>query len=304
MYPMRNKAIVSFLFMLLGISQISISQNLDEIFNKEKFQDTFPVIGTFKGTRISIGHSVETRKKGSLEIVWMNRFWNRPLAENERTTQTFAADKWNSRIGIEYAPTDQLTLGTGYGTYFQSLDVFGKYKLANQRNGIRKFPFTISIFQNAVYRNDPISSYRNLAVESQDKWAATTQLLIARKFSRNFSFQIAPSYVYRSIENTWPTGETSSFSLGFGARYNLSNHVSVVSEYYYNLTPIDYIDTYGPFSLGVNWEVSKLLLQFKLTNARDTVEDLFISKTTNNFNFRDGNLHFGFHATYFIQLSK
>jgi hypothetical protein len=56
------------------------------------------------------------------------------------------------------------------------------------------------------------------------------------------------------------------------------------------------------FALGTNWEVSKLLLQFKMTNNPFFVEDTFITQTVRNFNFKDGNFFFGFGAVYFLQL--
>jgi len=265
-------------------------------------EDSLPTIATFKGTHISIGHSVETRKKGSLEISWSNRFWNKPIPDSERV-QTFVADKWNSRIGLDYSISDRLTIGTGYVTGYRSIDVYGKYRLFYQREGSSSFPFSITLFQNGVYRNK--SSLEGLLIDvvsNQNKFAVTSQLLIARKFSKNLSIQLAPSFIYRGEENELNGVESGRFALGIGGRYKLGNHVSIVSEYYYVPNPLEFVDTFGAFSLGANWEVSDLLLQFKLTNARNLVEDKFIIKTQNNFNFRDGNLHFGFGAVYFIQL--
>ena len=301
-----------FLYTLLFLSMVNMihAQDILKDLEAASVEESQPTIATFKGTHISIGHSVETRKKGVLEISSMNRFWNRPIPDSERV-QTFAADKWNSRIGVDYGISDRLTTGVGYGTGYRSIDAYAKYRLFYQRDSGSKFPFSITLFQGGVYRNK--SSFKGVLydiddptmmreVPSKNKFAATTQLLIARKFTRNFSFQIAPTYVYRAEDELVEGASPNHFALGFGARYKVSNHVSIVSEYYYVANPVDFVDTYGPFSLGANWEVSDLLLQFKLTNARNLVEDKFIIKTENNFNFRDGNLHFGFHATYFIQL--
>ena len=94
------------------------------------------------------------------------------------------------------------------------------------------------------------------------------------------------------------------FAMGFGARYKVGNHVSVVSEFYHTFNPVTSFDTYGPFALGVNWEIGDVLLQFMLTNARDMVEDAFITRTRNNFNFKNPNLNFGFNATYVIHFKN
>ena len=46
------------------------------------------------------------------------------------------------------------------------------------------------------------------------------------------------------------------------------------------------------------------MLQFHATNARSFVEDTFITQTTNNFNTKDGNFHFGFNATFVLHTKK
>ena len=77
--------------------------------------------------------------------------------------------------------------------------------------------------------------------------------------------------------------------------------MSLVSEYYYVANKLESRKTYGAFVLVANWEVSKLLLQFKMINNPIFLEDTFIVQTFNNFNFDEGNFFFGFHATYHLQ---
>ncbi len=297
----RYKFILSLL--VLSFVQCLQAQDILKALEEASLEDSQPTIATFKGTRISIGQSVETRKKGALEISWMNRFWNRPLQEGETTTQTFGADKWNTRIGLDYSISDRLTLGSGYASGYRSIDVYAKFRLFYQHDTGKKFPLSVTLFQGGVFRSK--SSLQGAIVDevpNSNKYASTTQLLIARKVSKNFSVQLSPSFIYRGEERILINEPTAHFALGFGARYKVGNHVSLVSEYYYVPSPFTFTDTFNPFSIGANWEVSDLLLQFKLTNSRNFVEDKSIIKTQNNFNFRDGNLHFGFHATYFIQL--
>lgn len=266
---------------------------------KEQEIPSYEVLETFKGTYLSIGHSVETQKKGILEVSSMNRFWNKPI----ETSQSFVADKWNARVGLSYAFTDRFTFGAGYGTGYKSVDAYAKYRLFIQQNDGRKSPLSVTLLQTAVHRDK--SKYdRGGPLDFSEKIAFTTQVLIARKITPNFSLQIAPTYIYRGEESLIPNESLNRYAVGFGGRYRIGGHVSVVSEYYYVFNEVDFMETYGPFSLGVNWELSDLLLQFKLTNARHFTEDKFIAKTANNFNTRDGNFHFGFHATYVIHFKK
>ena len=109
-----------------------------------------------------------------------------------------------------------------------------------------------------------------------------------------------PTYIKKNSV-LWATDDKNQFAVGLGARYKVGRHVSIASEYYYIANPLESIQTYSPFSLGVNWELSDLMLQFKMTNTPNFVEEAFITRTRRNFNFKDGNFFFGFHATYFIQ---
>ena len=115
----------------------------------------------------------------------------------------------------------------------------------------------------------------------------STQLLFARKFNRNLSFQISPTYTHNASVAS-PLDDKNQFSIGFAGRYNLG-HTSIFSEYFYVANPLESANTFGLFSLGVNWELSDLLLQFKMTNNGHFAENLFITQTRRNFNFKDGN---------------
>lgn len=253
---------------------------------------------TFKTTRISIAHSVETRNTGVLEIHAMNRFWNTPAPR----TQSFAADRMSTRIGLEYGLSNRLTLGIGGTTWDGIFDSFLKYRLIRQQINEGGSPLSITLFQNGSYRSEAMYNIHAFS-NFNDRMSFTTQLLIARKFTPNFSFQISPTFIHRNsvLLNENPKNQ---FALGFGGRYKVGSHVSIVSEYYYVENPLQSIDTFGAFALGVNWEVGDIMLQFQLTNARAMVEDAFITQTRSNFNFKDGNLHFGFNATYIIHFKR
>lgn len=296
MSPMKSNVlfIVIFFFMSLSVQ----SQSLLDAVRAQQDSVSFKTSATFKGNYISLGQSVETREQGVLEISWMNRFWNRPIP----SSQSFVADKWNARLGVTYGITDKLTTGVAWTSGYRSADAFLKYRLLQQTVN-NKTPLSITLFQNAVFREKE-PTLDGLDIQTTDKLAFTSQLLIARKINTNFSLQISPTFVHREADLVLEEDEANHIALGIGGRYRIGNHVSVVSEYYLIRDAISSVKTYSPFSLGVNWEVADLLLQFKLTNANNLVEDKFIIKTFNNFNFRDGNLHFGFHATYAIHLSK
>jgi hypothetical protein len=284
------------LILLLGLPFYTTGQSLLDKLEKEPIDTVAHVLGTFQGTRISIGHSVETRKKNTLEVSFMSRYWN----VEQESSNSFIADRMCARFGLDYGISDKLTVGAGVGVPNGIFDGYFKYRLAQQKTDNSGIPFGITLVQAGTYR-----TRRIIGIERRDdfgdKLASTTQLLIARKFTRNFSFQISPTFVHRTSSIS-SLDDPNHFAVGFGGRYKVSNHVSIVSEYYYVANPLESVETFGAFSLGTNWQVKNLLLQFKMTNNQIFTEDGFITQTTRNFNTRDGNFFFGFHATYHIQL--
>ena len=74
------------------------------------------------------------------------------------------------------------------------------------------------------------------ALKPADQYSYTSQLLISRRFSEAFSFEIAPTYVRENLQNLNLVSEAkhNQFALGFGGRYKVSKRVSFNAEYIYN----------------------------------------------------------------------
>ncbi len=273
------------------------SQDLLQSLENEFPDSTYHGQATFKTTRIGLGHSVETRKAGSLEISANSRFWNIP-----QRTQGFLADRMSTRFGLSFAFSDRFTLGTGVTTFDGIFDGYAKYRLLQQVGQGKGSPVALTLLQNASVRTNPNRTI-NQSDSFSDKLSFTTQLLVARKFTRNFSLQVSPTFIHRnsSLSDADPTNH---FAVGFGGRYRIGGHISVTSEYFYLANPVESIQTFDAFSIGLNWELTDLILQFNLSNAPNIAEDAFITQTRNNFNTRDGNLFFGFNATFVLHLRQ
>ena len=292
---MKNKIFFYItLFLLLGNSISVKAQDLLDIIEKEQDQTPQFEIATFKATRISIGQSVEVREKGVFQLMAMSRSWNLP----NQNTQSFVVDRWSTRFGIDYGFTNRLTLGLGWTTLEDVFDGYLKYNIAKQYKNSKKRFASITFFQNISHTGDRSSNI------SDDKFGErlsfTSQFLVARKFTPDFSLQISPTFIHRNSSAS-TDDPNNHFALGFGGRYKIGNHVSIVSEYFYVANPIESKNTYGAFALGVNWDVRFLMLQFQMTNTRSMTEDRFILQTPNNFNTDDGKFVFGFNAVFTLQ---
>ncbi|PWG05455.1 DUF5777 family beta-barrel protein [Polaribacter aquimarinus] len=287
---------IAFTFLISSTHAQSLLDKLDKEFKNKPIYE----IATFKTTRIGLNQSVETRKKGALQISLFNRYWDTPNA----TSQSFLADKVSTRYGLEYAFSDKFTFGAGYSNFDKITDTYFKFRLYQQQINSKKMPVSITFFQSVSHRkvkNANPNLYSNQS--SSNKFAYTTQVLVARKMTSELSVQIAPTFIIRGA-NSINNNPNSQFAIAFGGRHKIGKHSSVVSEYFYVANPIKSFDVYNTFMVGLNWEVSDLMLQFHITNARNYAEDTFISETTNNFNFKDPNLHFGVNATFILHTRK
>ncbi len=298
---MNNKIIYQLLtiaFMVLS-SSINAQSLLDKL-DKEFPEKPIYVIAAFKTTRIGLGHSIETRKKGALEISLYNRYWNIPNFEGQR----FLADVVSTRYGLDYSFSDNFTFGLGYTNHDKITDGFVKHKLLKQRENSKKRFISITLVQGFSHRNSENTNEDIYEpITSSNKYAFTSQVLIARKINSELSLQISPTFIHKEASSL-NSDPNNQFAIGFGGRHKIGSHASIVSEYFYVANPLKSVQTYNAFMVGVNWELSHLLLQFQVTNARNFVEDTFISQTKNNFNAKDGNFHFGFNATFVLQTKK
>lgn len=287
---------VLFLLINTGYSQSLLSKLDKEHVNKPIYE-----MATFKTTRIGLGHSVEMRKKGALEISLFNRFWN----HKEGTTQSFLADEVSTRFGLDYSITDKLTIGAGYTNFDKITEGYVKYKILRQQKDSKKAPVSIVFYQG--FSNDKnsstISGLYNTSTINSSINSYVSQLLIGRKFNQNLSAQFTTTFINRN-KKVFRNDHNNQFALSAGGRYRVNGHFSIVSEYYHVINPTKTVATYNPFMIGANWELSHLLLQFQITNARSFAEDAFITQTRNNFNFHDGNFHFGFNAIFVLHTKK
>src|SRR5690606_22868857 len=97
-------------FCLFGVISSVIGQEslLDQL-EKETEPIDEKISGTFKGSRLINGHSVELREKGNLDFLISHRFGR----INSGAYSFFGLDESNIRLGLDYSLTDRLTVGLG-----------------------------------------------------------------------------------------------------------------------------------------------------------------------------------------------
>lgn len=175
-----------------------------------------------------------------------------------------------------------------------------KFKILRQGYGPSSFPLTVSLVTAADINTfkDP-GSVNTYSFSNRLSYA--TQLLLARKFGPRFSLQLTPTYIHKNLVPR-RIDQNNIFAIGSGARFKLSNRVSLNAEHYYLLPGQTANDYRNALSVGIDLETGGHVFQLHLTNSRSVIERGFITETTGNW--LDGDIHFGFNITRVFGLQK
>jgi len=271
------------------------AQDLDSLLNSLDDRDTPKyVFGTFKGTTIINGQSVELPQSGDLNFTISHRFG----AVNLGIYEFFGIDQATTRFGFDYGLGDHLSLSLGRSSFEKTYDGGVKLKLLRQQSGHRTIPVTVSVYTAAFVETlrwqDP---ERDNLFSSRLSYA--TQLLIARKFGQKLSLQLSPSFVHINLVPL-PEDQNNIFATGIGGRYKLTRKVSVNAEYFYLFpgeTAEDYINS---LSVGFDIETGGHVFQLHVTNSRSMVARGFIAETTGEW--LNGDIYFGFNILRVFRL--
>ena len=282
------KKIILTIFVVLLSIQIP-AQDLLDILDSETPKTDNIVSATFKGTRILNGHSIENRKDKELEFIISHRFGRINLGFDE----LFGLDKSNIRFSLEYGVNNNLTVGLGRSSFEKTYDGFLKYSLLKQKTGSNSFPFAVSLFGSVAVKTlkdyDPADK-RTFA----ESLFYVGQVLIAKKVSPSFSFQVTPTYVHRNTVRI-AADPHDIFAVGLGTRMKLTKRVSFNSEYYFAFDQSKSIDARNSLAFGVDIETGGHVFQLILSNAITMIEKSFITENTGDF--FAGDIHFGFNIS-------
>ena len=122
---------------VLTLSGFSLyAQNLDRILDNID-PDTTPnfTYGTFKGTTIINGQSVEIPGHNDLRFLVSHRFG----AVNTGLYNFFGLDQGTTRLGFEYGIKDIVSFSIGRSTYEKTYDLGIKVKVLRQQTGVKKY---------------------------------------------------------------------------------------------------------------------------------------------------------------------
>ena len=272
--------------------------DLMKILEQDSQEGVIYTLATFKSTRVMNGHSTQSMPPGQLDFRVSHRFGTL----NSGAYNFFGLDESNIRLGLEYGILKWLMAGIGRGSLEKTFDAFTKFSILKQSTGLKNMPVSLSAVTSVALKTikfpeEPGTNYFT------SRMAYTGQILVARKFSQAFSFQLAPTYIHRNFITSNPDAR-NLYALGAGARLKLSKRVSLNGEYYYLTERGNYQfqQTYNPLSIGFDIETGGHVFQLIFTNSLGMIEKSFIGETTGSW--EDGDIHFGFNISRVFKLKR
>jgi hypothetical protein len=273
------------------------AQKADSLQNK-KTEKTIYTEETFKASRVILGESVENPANGALVILISHHFG----AINTGAYNFFGLDQASTRLGLEYGINHFMAVGIGRSTYEKTFDGYLKFRVLHQSKGKRKMPLSMSVFGDVAINTLKLSD-PNQTDYFDARLSYCTEVIVARKFGKVFSLQIAPAWVHKNIVPT-PEDHNNLFAIGSGISFRISDLISLNGEYFYLIPGQNLPDNTNSFSISCDIHTGQHVFQLFLTNSQGNFEQAFITETTGKW--VDGYIYFGFniHRAFTVKTPK
>ncbi|MCF3110330.1 DUF5777 family beta-barrel protein [Niabella sp. CC-SYL272] len=255
------------------------------------------VTGAFKSSRVINGHSIEFIGKHVLDVRILHRFGR----VNDGIGEFFGLDQAAMRMGFDYGLGKDLTIGVGRSTAEKELDGFIKYRPIQQATGGKgASPVSVVLAAGAALTTQKFAADAPFT-DTKHRMAYYSEVIIGRKFTEAFSFQVSPTYVHRNLVAE-RTDDNDTYAVGFGGRLKLSKRVAFVADYHYVISGLNKDIYKNPLSLGFDIETGGHVFQLHFSNATGMNEKAFITNTTDSWG--SGEIRFGFNLSRVFTIGK
>lgn len=284
-----KKILLALFFPICAFAQNDLLSEIDTIKNDRKVESAF------KSLKIINLESTKLAGKGDLYLVVAHRF----DYINKGFDDFFGIDNANTQIKFVYGLKDWLTVHIARSGFQETIDSGIKYRLVSQEKD--GFPFEIVGF-NSIAINAEMKQQNYPNMQFANRLSYVTQLLISRKFTKELSLEIAPTYFHENTlrdildENNTvisPNPQNNSqFAIGMGGRYKFAKRWSFNMDYAAHLNRASQSIYKNPLSIGVDLETGGHIFQMHFTNSRAMHEAGYLGQTSGEWS--KGEIAFGF----------
>lgn len=252
-------------------------------------------VASFKTTRVINSHSLENTAHGVLDFKIGHRFG----LLSEGASNFFGLDQATIRLGLDYGVTDRIMIGIGRSSFQKTIDGFAKYKLLRQCDSGCKMPITLAVVASGSMTTLPADEVPWYGEGRTDyfshRLSYSVQMIVGRKFSKAFTFQLMPGVVHRNLVASVDE-PNDLINIGAAGRYKLAPRLALNAEYFHVLPDQGPREAFqNSLSMGFDIETGGHVFQLHFTNSTGMFERAFITETTGDF--FDGEIHYGFNVS-------
>lgn len=279
---------------LFSVTCLSAQDDLLSLLGQDSVEVEY-TNASFKTTRVINSHSLENTAHGVLDFKIGHRFG----LVSEGASNFFGLDQATIRLGLDYGVTDRIMVGIGRSSYQKTVDGFVKYKLLRQCDSGCRMPVTMALVAASSMTTLPASDVPWYGEGRTDyfthRLSYSLQMIVGRKFTEAFSFQLMPGVVHRNLVAS-TDDRNDLMNVGAAGRYKLTRRLAFNAEYFYVLPDQGPRSAYqNSLSMGFDIETGGHVFQLHFTNSTGMFERAFITETTEDF-FK-GNIHYGFNIS-------
>jgi len=178
----------------------------------------------------------------------------------------------------------------------ENFEGLAKYRLLEQTSDM-KMPIAITFFGNTTY------SIKESPQLDKNVYRLTycSQLVFARKFSSNFSFEIVPTYIHRNFVPA--DDQNNTFSLSGGMRLKFTRSTSIITDYSHTFGRKELNQTvYDVLGIGFEIETGGHVFSLLLSNASGCLPNDYMVNTQDSWG--KGGMKMGFIISRMLPFGK
>ena len=237
----------------------------------------------FESTSLIESQTNRVYSKGTIEMIMNHRF-GLVTGTNDMIGIWAPA---NIRIALNYSITDRITVGFGTTKDNRLQDFSLKAALLKQTvDG--KMPVNVTYYGNWAISALPKENFYH----TSDRWSFFNQLIIAKKFSKTFSLQLAPSYSHYNVIDAPMSNDL--FAIEFGGKAKITSSMNLLLDVNQPITSQEIAPKPG-FSIGTEFSTVGHSFQIFISNYRGIVNQQ--SNMFNQNEFFEGDFAIGFNIS-------
>ena len=249
-------------------------------------KDKRPVRSPFESALLIDGQTIVVPSKGTLEFDIQHRFGT--IRNGFSDLFGIYAPSSNIRLGINYTPVDNLSIGFGTtkGDKLQDFNI--KYAILKQTRSWT-VPVGITYYGNAVIDAGKEDHYDNKV----QRLSYYHEVMIATKINSDLTLQLSPSYSHYNGADSLYSNDVIAVSAR--GRYKITPVFSIISGIEYQLTGHEAIELAPNISFGIELATSGHAFQVFAGNFQEIVPQKNIAFNQNRFG--RGEILIGFNIT-------